>query len=96
MEPVADTKEFISSVYSISLDSIQMALSLTVALAWYAVIKGGINKIWVERADKFWAHFVYALVITGVFVLVLMFMRKILKAPTNVRPVTFALTQSSL
>jgi uncharacterized membrane protein len=96
MEPVADTKEFMSSVYNISMESIQMALSLTVALAWYAVIKGAINKIWVDRADKLWAHFIYAILITGILVVVLMIMKKFMKVPAFYRPVTFAMTQSSL
>jgi uncharacterized membrane protein len=96
METVANTKEFMSSVYSISIDSIQMALSLTVALAWYAVIKGAINKIWVDRADKLWAHFIYAIIITAVLVLVLMLMKKILNVPASYKPVVVAMTQSAL
>lgn len=96
MDHLAETKEMAKSVYGVSLDSIQMALALTVALAWYAFVKGCIGIVWKDRGDKVWILGAYAIIITIIFVGVLAFMKKILKVEVNARPIVHALTQSSL
>ncbi len=96
MEPVEHTKEFVSSVYSVSLDSIQMALALTVALAWYAFVKGGINKVWPDHGDKLWALGVFAIVITAIFAGVLLLVKNVLKRPVVGRPIAYAVAPGSI
>jgi hypothetical protein len=77
-------------MYSVSLDSIQMALALTVALAWYAFIKKGIELTWKVDETKVWAFGVYAVVMTALFALVLVFFKNVLHAPVQARPITYA------
>lgn len=96
MESVEHTKEFVSSVYSVSLDSIQMALALTVALAWYAFVKGSINKVWPDHGDKLWALGVFAIVITAIFAGVLFFVKNVLKQPIAGRPIAYAVAPSPM
>lgn len=96
LNPVEDTKTFVSFMYNVSLDSIQMALALTVALAWYAFIKGGINKLWPERSDKFWALGGFAVIITAIFAAVLIFFKNILKKQPTQSPVIYAVTSGAM
>lgn len=74
------SKEVVASVYNMSLDSITMALALTVALAWVAVVKRVINTYVSVGGDGLMYYIIFALVVTAIFVLVTMFMRKVLKA----------------
>lgn len=90
LEPVEDTKEFVASVYSVSLDSIQMALALTVALAWYAFVKGGISRVWPDHGDKLWALGAFAVLITAIFAGVLFVIKNVLKQTVPSRPVVYA------
>jgi len=93
LEPIEETKEFATSVYSTSLDSIQMALSLVVALAWYAFIKACINKYFPDGSgNKAWALGLYALIITALFVGVLFIIKKVLKMPISSKPIVYAVT----
>ena len=96
METVEDTKEFMSSVYNVSIDSIQMALALTVALAWYAFVKGGINKVWPDRGDKLWALGAFAVITTIIFACVLLFVKNILKKSIPQRSVMYAVAPNAL
>lgn len=94
LEP-EDTEKFVSSVYSVSLDSIQMALALTVALAWYAFVKGGISSIWPDRGNKIWALGAFAILITAIFVGVLFIIKNVLKQPPSI-PVVYAVTPGKM
>ncbi len=89
-------KKFASSVYSVSLDSIQMALALTVALAWYAFVKGAINKLWPSREDKLIPLAMFAIIVTIIFTVVLAFVRKVLKQPISERPIMYAVTPGAM
>lgn len=86
------TKEIATSVYNVSLDGIQMALALTVALAWYAVAKGLIKAYFPEIGQGWIALVVYALIVTLIFVVVSMVIKKILGANVPVKPVIYAVT----
>jgi len=95
METVSTPRDFAKATYNISLDSIQMALALTVALAWYAFVKGCIGVVWKDRGDKIWILGAYAIIITIIFAAVIVFMKNVLKANVTQRPVIHALTQST-
>ena len=88
-QPIEETKEIITSVYNTSIDSIQMALALSVAFAWYGFIKGGVNLFMPERSDKVLALGAYAIIMTILFVIVLYVIRKVLKVPVTQRPIGF-------
>lgn len=96
LEPVKDTKELMASVYNVSIDSIQMALALTVALAWYAFVKGGINKVWPDHGDKLWALGAFAILITVIFAVVLFIVKNVLKINSAPRPVVYAVAPSMM
>lgn len=66
-----------------------MALALTAALAWYAFVKGGINKVWPEHGDKIWALGAFAVIVTVIFVAVLVFIKKILNKNIPARPIYY-------
>lgn len=91
METPEDSGEIVSSIYKLSAESIQMALALTVALAWYSFIKCGIISIWPHQSDKLWALGGFAVVATVLFVLVLFFIKNVLKVPVTGRNVMYAI-----
>lgn len=93
---VNNTTELMSSFYDVSLDSIQFALALTVALAWYSFIKNLFGKLWTERSDKVVAHGVYAIVVTVIFVLIAMIMRKFIGVNPQDKKIMFAVTPVAL
>ena len=87
-----ETKAFVSSVYNVSIDSIQMALALTVGLAWYAFVKGGISKVYPEHGNKLWGLGLFAIIITAIFAAVLYLIKNILKTPVSERPILYTVS----
>jgi hypothetical protein len=91
LEPVEEVKSVLSSVYTISLDSIQMALALMVALAWYAFIKKLVQ--WAapnKLGGQDWQMLgVFAVIMTIVFAIAVVLMKRVLKARIVERPVQF-------
>ena len=95
MEPIAEAREavttVVSSAYSMTLNSIFMALALTVALAWYAVVKEGVKIRFPEsKRDGIWALIGYAIIITIVFTIAVWASKKLLGHEVPERQVMFA------
>lgn len=92
MEPVVrDAKEFASTVYTTSLDALQMALMLTTALAWNSCIKELVGKAYPGYGNsKGWALLVYAIVMTVILVAVIMFSKKYLGFKGQMRPIVYS------
>lgn len=88
---VSEVKTMANSVYSLSVDSIRMALALTVALAWHVAVKQVIAKFWVA-GNGVWAHILYAIVMTVIFIAVSVFANKVLGLADTSRQVVYAVT----
>lgn len=67
-----------TSAYNVSIDSIKIALAVTVALAWYNLVKKGIDIIWPSREDKFFVFGLYTVVITILFAIIIAFVNDFL------------------
>jgi hypothetical protein len=92
LEPVEEVRSVLQSVYTISLDSIQMALALVVALAWYAFVKHLIAWAYPKQLSgaKDWQMLgLFAVVMTLVFAVAIVVMQRVLKARIVDRPVQF-------
>ena len=91
LEPVEETKQLATTVYTESLGSIQMALALTVALAWNAFVKKGISNFF-NPGQNTMALFVYALIVTALFVVVITVMKRWLHAEVTSGRAIYAVT----
>ena len=92
LEPVEEVKSVLTSVYTVSLDSIQMALALVVALAWYAFVKHLIQWAYPKNLSdgQDWKMLgLFAVVMTLIFAVVIVVMQRVLKARIVDRPVQF-------
>lgn len=96
LEPIEKSKEFVSTVYNMSLDAVQMALALTVALAWYSFVKGGIREIWKSRSDSVWASGVFAIIVTIIFAVVIYIIKNVLGSSVSTRPVMYAVAPAAM
>ena len=90
LEPIEETKALVSSVYSASIDSVQMALALVVALAWYSFVKEVIKNVYPSRGDSWKAQLVFALVMSIIFGVVLYVVKNVLGKQVISRPITYA------
>lgn len=91
--PVSTASEIASSVYSISVDSVQMALMLVVAMQWVSVIKHFIlDRVMagMTGVDQNWGKVVSAIIVTTVAVVIGLISKKVLKYGGVPRPVTYA------
>jgi hypothetical protein len=96
MEPVVrDAKEFATSVYTTSLDALQMALMLTTALAWNSCIKELVAKSGYSE-NKGWALLVYAIVMTVILVAVIMFSKRFLGYKGQLRPIVYSVIPQAM
>jgi hypothetical protein len=87
----AAAKQGLSSIYHTSLNGIQMSFALIMALAWYSLIKHLILKVAPNESRNLWMMFIYAIIMTIVFVAISYFISK--KLGINVgNPVIFAVT----
>lgn len=92
LEPVEEVKSVLQSVYTISLDSIQMSLALVVALAWYAFVKQLIQWAYPKQLNDpmSWKMLgLFAVVMTLLFAVAIVVMQRVLKARIVDRPVQF-------
>jgi hypothetical protein len=97
LEPISEAKEMATSViksaYDVTLNSLFMALALTVALAWYAVVKAGVKITFIgDRFKGIWALIVYAVVVTLIFTIAVFGAKKYLKKEIPEKAVVFAMT----
>lgn len=86
-----NAKTIANSVYVLSIDSIRMALALTVALAWHQVVKQIVAKFPVG-GNGIWAYILYAVIMTALLVVVAMFASKFLGLRDDSRPIVYAVT----
>lgn len=92
---IQETKELAETVYDTSLDGITMALALTVALAWYALVKKTVNTV-LPSKEGMWAMLGYAVVMTILFAVVVAFIKKGLGGHVYDRPVLYTVAQPML
>lgn len=90
MQPVETGKEIAAKVYSTTLDSVQMALMLIVAMQWVSVIKHYILDKAMVGADQNWSKVVAALIVTTIVVIIGVVSKKVLKYGDVPRPITYA------
>lgn len=96
MEPVVrDAKEFATTVYTTSLDALQMALMLTTALAWNSCVKELVAKSG-YGSNKGWALLIYAIVMTIILVAVIMFSRRFLGYKGQLRPIVYSVIPQAM
>jgi hypothetical protein len=90
MQPVATGKEIVTKVYSTTLDSIQMALMLIVAMQWVSVIKHLVIDKVMKDVDQNWGKLVAAIIVTTIAVVIGIVSKKVLKTGDVPRPITYA------
>lgn len=99
LEPVTEAREAVTSVvssaYNLTLNSIFMALALTVALAWFAVVKEGVRINWPgKQKDGVWALLGFAVIITLLFAVAVWLSKRFLGKDLPDRRVVYAIAPS--
>lgn len=88
-----DAKDVITQVYNTSISGIEMALALTVALAWYSFVKVSIQNIYPTKfkGETWWMYLLFAVIITVIFAVVIFAMKKYMNYNGRT-PIAYAVT----